>query len=415
MKFERFIARRYLFSGQHKALVSAITIISVLGVAVGVFALIVVLAVMQGFTANLIEKIMGAYAHIDITPQTQMAVSIPSNDVMTTLSEVRGVKAVAPLIQRMALVQVAGTGMSGLGSGAPQSPLLIQGIDLEREQRVTTLMRSVDHGTSTPGDYELVMGERAARDLGVMLGSRLTVFSSRIVRTANGPVPAIRSVQLVGTFKTGYPQIDSFVGYTGLDAARELFVLPEHLVDSWHVTVDDPERAKSIAAEIHNVLGKDFRVQAWQDRDPTLFSALVLEKWAMFIILLLIVLVAAFNIIGTLIMVVVEKTREIGILKSMGAKESAILRVFLYQGMLIGGIGTSLGAVAGLFLCYLLKYHVKINIMSEAYLTDRIPLLIDPRMEVIIIVSSLLICLAASLYPARQAAKLDPIEALRYE
>ncbi|MCX7626164.1 MAG: FtsX-like permease family protein, partial [Candidatus Sumerlaeaceae bacterium] len=146
-----------------------------------------------------------------------------------------------------------------------------------------------------------------------------------------------------------------------------------------------------------------------------LFDALVLEKWAMFIILLLIVLVAAFNIVGTLIMVVIEKTREIGILKSMGATDESIMRIFLLQGLFIGGIGTAIGTVGGLAVCYLLQHHVRINVLSEAYLSDRIPILMDARWNILIVVSAILICLVTSLYPARQAAKLDPVEALRYE
>jgi lipoprotein-releasing system permease protein len=200
-----------------------------------------------------------------------------------------------------------------------------------------------------------------------------------------------------------------------LDGARRLFLMEPDAVDTIHLMVRDPKAVREMRDKIQRGLGPGYSVTTWQERNPVLFSALQLEEWAMFIILLLIVLVAAFNIIGTLIMVVVEKTREIGILKSMGATRSAILRIFLYQGMMIGGVGTTLGAVGGILVCYVLKYHVKINILSEAYLSDRIPLLINPWMNALIVVCSMAICLGASLYPARQAAKLDPVEALRYE
>lgn len=411
--FERFIARRYLFSGQHKALVSFITVISVLGVALGVFALIVVLAVMEGFDANLVEKIIGAYAHIEIVPSPSPGA--PALDAVQTLDTLRAmpeVKAAGPVIMRQALLQPPG---SHYGGGANrQLGIFVQGVDLAQEHKITSLMKKV-RGVSEPEGYEIVLGQKALQQLWVPIGTTVTLFSPTFASTANGRSALVRNVNIAGAFETGFPETDQMLAYTSIESAREMFLIPEGEIDGLHLVLHDPSQADAVCKKIQRALGKGIVATTWRERNPILFDALRLEKWAMFIILLLIVLVAAFNIIGTLIMVVVEKTREIGILKSMGAARASIATIFLWQGMIIGIVGTSLGGALGLTVCYLLKYHIKINILSQAYLSDRIPILLNPWMNALIIVSSLLICLGASLYPARQASKLDPVEALRYE
>lgn len=420
MKFEPFIARRYLFSGQHKALVKLITVISVAGVAVGTFALIVVIAVMEGFDANLVKKIIGSYAHMEIVPAHGAA---PMN-LERTLSTVRTmpeVKAAGPVIMRQALVQ-----LPVQDGQSRQLGMYIQGVDMQVEKGITGLMDKV-MGDATPTSSGIVIGKEAAKQLigrtpndkvleRFAIGQRLTVFSPDFIMGANGPVYSTRRFILAGVFETGFPETDQMIAYMDLDAARDLFRLEENQIDGIHLVIHDPQKVNQVREKIQQALGiEHVVVSTWQERNPVLFDALRLEKWAMFIILLLIVLVAAFNIIGTLIMVVTEKTREIGILKSMGATENSIMRIFLYQGLFIGGLGTLLGTAMGLFTCYLLMYHIRLPEVTAAYLTDRIPVLINPWMDLLIVGASMLICLLASLYPARQAAKLDPVEALRYE
>jgi lipoprotein-releasing system permease protein len=410
LKFERFVAARYLFSGHHKALVSAITIISIAGVAVGVFALIVVIAVMEGFDRNLVEKIIGAYAHIEIVRSTTESPPIDPQKILPLVESVPGVKAAGPVIMRQALLQIP----AGDGNDPRQTAVFVQGVDLEREKRITKLMEKVV-GNPTPGPGEIVVGKKIAQKLFLELGTRVTIFSPVFVRTPAGGSALARNAVVVGVFDSGFPEADEMIAYTNLETARALFMVPEHEVDGIHLTVDNPENADLVKDRLQKTLGPDFTPTTWRERNPVLFDALVLEKWAMFIILLLIVLVAAFNIVGTLIMVVIEKTREIGIMKAMGATEEAIMRIFLFQGLFIGAIGTTIGTVLGLTLCYLLQHHIKIDVLSEAYLSDRIPVLLDVRWNVLIVISALAICVLTSLYPARQAAKLDAVEALRYE
>lgn len=409
MNFERFIARRYLFSGQHKALVSVITLISIFGVAIGVFALIVVLAVMEGFGQNLRDKVIGAYSHLEIARATALSPPIETTGMLERLRGIPEVKSAAPVILKMGLVQVRDASGQTRQTGA-----YIQGIDFELEPSVTTVMSNVN-GNAKPGPNEIVLGKGVAEQLMAQPGARLLVVTPVFAETANGRVPVLRNVDLAGIFNTGFPETDQIIAYMDISAARDMFLMPEGMVDAMRIMVHNPDRIFDIQRSVQANLGPDFRVTTWVDRNPLLFDALRLEKWAMFIILLLIVMVAATNIIGSLVMVVMEKTREIGILKSMGATREAIQRIFVIQGMLIGGTGTAVGGTLGLLVCYLLKYHIKINALSEAYLSDRIPMVIDMGTNALIIASALIICFFASLYPARQAAKLDPVEALRYE
>lgn len=409
MTFERFIARRYLFSGQHKALVSLITVISIAGVALGVYALLVVIAVMEGFDANLQEKIIGANAHIEVSRaySNSPAITTASLQQIRKLPEVKGA---GPVLVRYALLQVPGE-----GNEARQTGVIVQGLDLDEEEKITSIMSNV-MGKKKPSPDEIVLGDSlASPTLYILPGQELRLLAPVFAETAGGRTPLVRSVMLAGTFKTGFPETDGLYGYVSLEGFQRLFMVPEGQIDGFRVMVENPNQVDRVARDIRQLLGPYVNVTTWQTRNEVLFHALQLEKWAMFIILLLIVLVAAFNIIGTLTMVVMEKTREIGILKSMGATEGAIMRIFLNQGMIIGGVGTAIGASFGLFTCYLLKYHIRLPQVTAAYLSDHIPVLVNPIMVILIVGSALLICLLASLYPARQAARLDPVEALRYE
>lgn len=409
MKFERFIARRYLFSGQNKALVSLITIISILGVALGVMALIIVTAVMDGFDDTLRKQIVGMNADIEVVRYGDAQAITTS-----TIEQIRalpGVKGVAPVIMRYALIQVPGE-----GNANRQTVVRVQGLDMDLEDSITNIRQNVE-GNKSPADDEIVLGASAAEQfLQVLPGEEINLIIPQFIESAMfGRVPRMFPARVAGKFRTGFVEHDSGYAYMSLAGAERMFGAQPGQIDALRVMVKDQKQLENVANDIRKITGNMAQVTTWISRNENLFNVLVLEKWAMFIILLLIVLVAAFNIIGTLTMVVTDKTREIGIMKSMGAPESAILRIFRNQGLFIGGIGTAIGASLGLFTCYMLKYHIRIPQLKEAYMSEYVPVLIDPFMVVLIIVSAMLICLLASLYPARQAAKLDPVEALRYE
>lgn len=409
MKFERFIARRYLFAGQNKALVSLITVISIAGVALGVMALIVVIGVMDGFDATLQKQLIGSQAHIEAVRRHAEAPAITTAS-LEQIRQIPGVKGAGPVVIRYALLQVPGE-----GNEYRQTGLTIHGLDPDSENEVTNIMQNVE-GKARPGPFEIVLGRRVADEiLYVKPGDRLRVMAPTFAQTAFGAMPLMRDVTVAGVFTTGFDTLDAALAYTSLEGAENIFQAQPGQVDGLRVMAEDPLKVDAIASQVQELMGDSVLVTTWQTRSKDVFAALVLEKWAMFVILLFIVLVAAFNIVGTLTMVVTEKTREIGILKSMGATEGAILRIFRNQGLIIGAVGTGLGTIGGLVTCYILHYHVSIPELQIAYMSDNIPVLLHPSMVLLIIGSAMLICLLASLYPARQAAKMDPVEALRYE
>lgn len=479
MTFETLLARRYMFSGRHKALASLFTLIAFGGITLGVFALIVVIAVMDGFDRNLTAKIIGAEAHITITPSIEgVGQPIIAEEELPLVREVPGIKAAAPVIMRLALIMTRdedspdesdSDDRGALLNSRPDSPvdpdeaptpilditppdlradldgetspsdsledplpppsvadvtrgmpprqagLLIQGIDLDIEPEITDLMRNI-RGTSIPAGNELIVGHTiATQQLMAEPGQRLLVIGSTFAETPDGPMPTMRNSRMAGVFQTGYPESDNFMAYTSLEGARRLFRIEDGRVDGIRAVVHNPERVQDVKAELRRVLGPSRLITSWQDRNAILFQALKLEKWALFVILLIVVLVAAFNIIGTLTLVVTEKTREIGILKSMGADEQIIARIFVRQGMLIGGLGTLAGTLSGLGACWLLEHVIRIPGVTAAYISDKIPVHVNWWTVALTVACSLLISLAAAWFPARQAARLDPVEALRHD
>jgi lipoprotein-releasing system permease protein len=413
LQLEWFIARRYLASRRGARFLSLITLIAIGGVTVGVMALIVVTAVMSGLQRDLRDKILGTNPHIWVT-QYGEDMRIPEwEEPLRRVREVAGVEAAAPFVQS----EVA------LGSiGGYVEAAILRGIDPAAEgAAITEIVERIRRGDFHLGPTEsgfppLLIGDELAERFGAYPGALINVTSFQGIQvTPMGNIsPTIRRFEVVGRFRTGMFEYDNKFMYTSLEAAQALTGFGEG-VTGLEVRVPNPMNADAVARRIEQELGFPYRVLDWQTMNQSLFSALQLEKMAMGIILLLIVIVAAFNIISTLVMVVTDKTREIGILKSMGLKSAQVQRLFMLQGLAIGVVGSLLGATGGLFLTWLLDRYQFIHIPGDIYFIDRLPVAFDPVEIGVILGASLVISFVATLYPARQAARLFPVEAIRHE
>lgn len=405
--FEWFVSLRYLRAKRKQKFISLITLISVLGVAVGVMALIVVLSVYTGFTEGLRDQIIGVNSHVII--QNYGGGIEDPEVVMAQVADVPGVVAQTPVIYTQALITAA----------AGSSGVVLRGIDPASAGEVINIagkmtsgdLDSLASGTNPPA---IVLGVDLARQLQVFPGERVQLLAPDGMLSPMGVLPRVRVCQVAGIFTTGMNEFDSNMGYLGLDTARSLAGL-ERGVHAIEVRVRQVDKADVVAAAIGERLGSRYMVRDWMQLNQNLFAALKLEKLGIFIALDLIILVAALNIISALIMVVMEKTRDIAILKSMGASTISIVRIFFYQGLVIGVTGTLLGLCSGLALCELLKRYKIIELPSNVYPMSTIPIKVVPADIGIIVVSALLITLAATLYPSWKAARVRPAEALSYE
>ena len=405
--FEWFVSLRYLRAKRKQKFISLITVISILGVAVGVLALIVVLSVYTGFTEGLRDQIIGVNAHVLVQ---RFGSSINDSEGITAKIEaVAGVEATTPFIYGQALIS----------SATHSTGVVLRGIDPASAMRVLSIGQKMTAGQLTDLDKPLevpaiVLGRDMARQLQVGVGDRVRLISPNGPLSPMGVLPKIRTCVVAGIFETGMFEYDSTIGYINLDTARSLTDQRQG-VHGIEVRVRDIDQAAGIAAAIRQALGQGYSVRDWMQLNQNLFAALKLEKIGIFIALDLIILVAALNIISALIMVVMEKNRDIAILKSMGATTKAIMRIFFYQGMVIGLSGTALGVASGLSLCALLKRYKIIELPSNVYPMSTMPIKVVPLDVTVIAVSAILITLAATLYPSWKASRIRPAEALSYE
>jgi len=407
MRFEFFVSRRYLASRERRGLISLITIISVGGVAVGVAALIVVIAVMDGFDKELMERIMGSSSHITI--RHGWTDTIGDYQRVVALAEADpDVVAASPLISRKAFLSVerrVGSTMEGVR---------IEGFDLQREKKVTNFVRDVCLGSAEPGEHDIVLGYVLAQTMQLWIDDPVYAVTG-LGQFATGPHPKTARLRVCGIFKTGLFEVDANCAFMSLDAAQRIFLLGD-VADQVHLRVSGPYRLEPIKRRLREQLNDpSLVIVGWDELNPDFFAALKLEKIVMFIILLLIVLVAAFNIIGTLVMIVIEKTREIGILRAMGTTQRQILRIFLLQGLMVGVLGIVVGSAIGFFICWSLNTWFPIQLPAGVYGISQMPVFIRWETVAIIVASALLICLIASWLPAWRASRLEPTTALRYE
>jgi len=411
--FELFMAGRYLRAKRRQAFVSLITLISIAGVAIGVMALILVLGVMTGFTDDLLEKILGTNSHIVISGY---GAGIDDYDrACAALEKVGGVTAASPFI----LTQVM------LSSGSGIAGAVLQGIDPGSAGRVISIKENLKNGgledlakrhglndgTELPG---VIVGSELAKTLGVSPGSALTVVSPTGLLSPAGMVPRWKKFLVTGIFESGMYEYDSGMAYISLEAAQQFLKMPGQASGIW-VKAGDAHNTTPVAAAIRSVLSPQHHVRDWKETNRNLYAALRLEKTAMFVILVLIIIVAAFSIVATLVMMVNEKNREIAILKSMGATAAGIMKIFMIQGLVIGTIGTLLGLAAGFALAWLQNTYEIVKLARDVYYIPSLTVKIGPWDTLLVIVCAIGISFLATIYPALQAARLDPVEALRYE
>ena len=414
-RLEWFIARRYLASRRKGRFLSLITWIAVGGIFVGVMALLTVIAVMTGLQRDLQAKILGTNPHVYIFKSGEGGFRFKGwRPYQQWAEQIPGVVAAAPIMMGqvgvMAHQYTRPAQLNGIDARASRVPMT----DVERQIRAGELA----FGPTQTGHPGVLLGTRLAQNLGVMTGDVITVGSFDNLKydpITGYPIPKIMQMEVTGVFSTGMFEYDNAYMYSELATIQDLLGVDSTVVGGIAVNLKDPWQAAQVKEAIDDALQFPYYTDDWMHLNQSLFSALKLEKLAMAVILMLIVLVAAFNIISTLIMVVADKTREIGILKSMGLTDVKVLRIFVLQGLTIGVIGTALGTVGGLILTWILDHYQIISLPGDVYFLDTLPVALDPLDVGLIIVVSVLIAFAATIYPARQAARLLPVEAIRHD
>lgn len=414
LPLDAFIARRYLSSRRGARFLSFITWVALGGIIVGVTALVVVIGVMTGMQEDLQGKILGTTPHVIVLQQGSSLRMDDWRRVLDDVKSVDGVFGVAPFL--LTQVNVFRPGYT--------QPADLYGVALDPDGPAVTDLESqiqegvLDLGPTESGLPPVVLGSRLAARMGVFTGDTvvLIAFENLQMGPLGAPMPATREFEITGTFTTGMYEYDIRNAYAPLSAVQEqLGVLEEDQVSGLGVRTDDPNQAAQVSAAIGETLGFGYYPESWITTNRTLFSALKLEKLAMGLILLLIVIVAAFNIVSTLVMVVVDRTREIGILKSMGMTDRRIMRVFMLQGVWIGVIGTLVGVVVGIGAAVLIDRFEIIKIPAEVYFVDKLPISLHFADIGMIIVVSIAVSFLATIYPAMRASGLQPVEAIRHE
>jgi lipoprotein-releasing system permease protein len=406
MSFEVFVALRYLLAKRKQAFISLISLISVLGVGVGVMALLIALALMTGLQGELRDRIVGSAAHVYVWKVGGM--DNPEEEIRK-LMQLPRVQGAAPATLGKAMI------ISDKGEGF----IDIKGIDPEREKTVTQLARAIRKGStealnrdadSTPG---ILIGTSLAEQLQANVGDRVQLMTPQATLTPFGPTFRQRSFEVVGVFNLGLFQFDSEYGFIDLAAAQRIFGEDHQLFIE--LRLDDMFKANEVVDMIVERFGATYIAQEWSDQNKSLFSALWLEKMAISITIGLIVMVAALNIVASLVLLVMEKSRDIAILKTMGSSARSVRRIFMLQGLIIGLIGTAVGAAGGTALIYVLDRYKLISVPVDVYQISYVPFTLLPQDFAVVVISAILICFVATIYPSRQAAKLDPAQALRYQ
>lgn len=396
MKTELAISLRYLFTRRKEKFISLISVISILGVAIGVMALIVVLGVMSGFDTDLRDKIVGNYSHITLTGDEPLDAAEYAR-LVNQIGLHPQVVASSPYVQGQVLIRHNGRYFA----------VGLKGINPALESRITKIREYLKEGQfENLASDTLIVGRELAGYLDLGVGSLLTLYS---------PSGKEYTLTVGGIFASGMYDYDMNLVFTNLETAQRLFGFPG-TVTALGIKLKDLDQANAVRGELAELLGYRYTLRTWMEVNQNFFAALELEKLTMFIILTLIIIVASFNIVSTLIVTVVNKTKDIGILKALGMSPAGIRTIFTFQGMLIGSFGVALGTAGGFLLCGLLKKYQFIKLPQDIYYIDRLPVSIHLWPDVALIVgAAMVIVLAATIYPAHKASGFRPVEALRYE
>ncbi len=406
MPLELLIAFRYLKAKRREGFISLITLLSIAGVTVGVMALVIVIAVMSGAETEFRRRILGVEPHVLV-----MNSSGKAYDVDKTLNIARaipGVKGVSPMVFAQAMIRTSHSLSGAVVRGVDPSVgfSLVKGFSPEELEK--GLAPDLENNRF-PG---IVLGKELAKNLASSVGDKIVLMSPGGMISPVGHVPSLKRFRVTGIFESGMYEYDSSLAYVHIREAQKLMGMKGR-VSALGVWVDNVFSADKVKADILKTLDYPFYARDWMEINKSLFSALKLEKTAMFVILTLIVLVAAFNIASALIMMVMEKTRDIAVFKAMGATDALVRNIFVAQGMIIGLFGTFLGTVAGVGVCLLLQRYKFIE-LPPAYPFSTIPVQLETMDVVFIVVSAIMICFVSTIYPSYRASKMDPVEALRY-
>jgi lipoprotein-releasing system permease protein len=404
--FELHIALRYLLAKRKQAFISVISFISTLGVAVGVMALVIALALMTGLQTELQSRILAGNAHVYVWNTKGITDYHAETE---TLRKVPHVVGAAPAILGQGLISAA----------RETAPVQVKGIDPALELQVTDMRNALLRGSldalNTAGDVPgILVGKDLAAKLGVDVGDSVSLLTPQGTLSPMGMIPRTRRLKVVGIFSLGLYDFDSSYGFVSLDVARRLFE-KDAQADLIQLRVDDVYAAPRIAASIPRLLGIKYLTEDWSAMNKSLFSALWLEKMAISMTIGLIVMVAALNIVASLVLLVMEKHRDIAILKTMGASARSVTVIFMMQGLIIGLVGTAVGASAGYALSYVLDRYQLIRVPVDVYQISHMPFTLLPFDLALVIVAAIIVCFVATIYPSLQAARLDPAQALRYE
>jgi lipoprotein-releasing system permease protein len=407
MKFELFVALRYLLSPRKQAFISVISLISVVAVAVGVAAVVIALALMTGLQGELRDKILGSTSHIYVFKSPSIE---DYHAEVKKLGARPGVVGAAPAILGRALVS----------TDRADAFISLKGIDPELEPLVTDLGRSMQSGSLTALSAEsedgrpgILLGKDLAGQLGVQVGDTVTLLTPQGTLSPMGVLPRSRIARVVGIYSLGLLEFDSAYGFVSLAFSQRL--MGKDRPDLIQLKVADIYAAPAMADRLVEELGREYVAQDWGDINGPLFSALWLERMAISIAIFLIVIVGALNIISSLVLLVMEKSRDIAILKTMGTPAARVMRIFMLQGTIIGVVGTAIGGILGLVLCWIFDRYRLIQIDIEVYQIAYVPFVVVPRDFLVVIAAALTICFLSTIYPSRQAARLDPVQALRFE